>query len=141
MAHFIRETCIGCTACVKVCPTKAISGERQQLHVIAPELCIDCGACTMACPVECIENELGEILPRIRKRTDWPKPVIDPVNCTGCQFCVDVCPFHCLELEGDAFQSVAVLVDSKSCVGCGLCEEVCAKDAIDVRFPNGEQVA
>jgi len=54
---------------------------------------------------------------------------------------VDICPFHCLELEGDAFQSVAVLVDSKSCVGCGLCEEVCAKDAIDVRFPSGEQVA
>ncbi|MDW8047511.1 MAG: 4Fe-4S binding protein, partial [Chloroflexota bacterium] len=45
MAYSIIETCIGCTACTKRCPTNAISGERNQLHVIDPTLCIDCGAC------------------------------------------------------------------------------------------------
>ena len=31
------DKCIGCTACARQCPVKAISGERQQTHVIDPE--------------------------------------------------------------------------------------------------------
>ena len=50
MAYKIIETCIGCTACVKRCPTSAITGARDQLHMIDPDLCIDCGACGHACP-------------------------------------------------------------------------------------------
>ena len=52
MPHYIDEKCIGCTACVSVCPTEAISGERKQLHYIDPKLCIDCDACVEACPVD-----------------------------------------------------------------------------------------
>ena len=54
MAFRIIETCIGCTACVKRCPTDAITGERKGLHIIWPELCIDCGACGPVCPVDAI---------------------------------------------------------------------------------------
>ena len=50
MAFRIIETCIGCTACVKRCPTDAITGERKGLHIISPELCIDCGACGAGLP-------------------------------------------------------------------------------------------
>lgn len=54
-AYVIDEaTCIGCTACIRVCPTEAISGERKQPHVIEPELCISCGACADKCPVGAI---------------------------------------------------------------------------------------
>jgi len=48
------ETCIGCTACTRVCPTGAISGERKQPHVINSQLCISCGACAEKCPVGAI---------------------------------------------------------------------------------------
>lgn len=135
MAHFITDTCIGCTACVRVCPTDAISGERKELHVIDPDLCIDCGACENACPVECIENAHGVKLPRIAKRADWPKPVVSEELCTGCHFCVDVCPFDCLELTGPQMMGIAELVKPMQCVACYQCEEVCAKGAIQVLPP------
>jgi len=46
------EACDGCHACVKVCPTDAITGERKSLHTLSQEACISCGACYDACPVE-----------------------------------------------------------------------------------------
>lgn len=49
-----QEACIGCTACVRVCPTGAISGERKKPHVIQPEVCISCGICAGKCPVKAI---------------------------------------------------------------------------------------
>ena len=38
MTYTIIETCIGCTACTKKCPVEAITGLRDELHVIDPEL-------------------------------------------------------------------------------------------------------
>jgi len=137
LAHTINERCIGCTACVGVCPTSAISGQRKQIHWIDPQLCIDCDACVRVCPVLAIADQFGQYKPRIPKRADWPKPVIDPVACTGCEFCVDICPFDCLTLAGDGpFFGTAVLVRPNACVGCQECEEVCAKGAILVLLPG-----
>ncbi len=42
------EHCIGCIACAKVCPTKAIR-VRDDVAGVLSELCIDCGACVRAC--------------------------------------------------------------------------------------------
>ena len=42
VAYTIVDTCIGCTACTKRCPTNAITGTRNVVHVIDPTLCIDC---------------------------------------------------------------------------------------------------
>ncbi|NPV92901.1 MAG: NADH-quinone oxidoreductase subunit NuoF [Firmicutes bacterium] len=44
-----NEKCKGCTACVKACPVKCISGEIKQPHRIDQEKCIRCGACYRAC--------------------------------------------------------------------------------------------
>ena len=49
-----EAVCIGCTACLRICPTGAISGARKHPHVIDPELCISCGACAVKCPVKAI---------------------------------------------------------------------------------------
>ena len=54
VAYKIIETCIGCTACTKRCPTEAITGTRNEIHQIDPDLCIDCGACVPVCPVSAI---------------------------------------------------------------------------------------
>ncbi|MDM7916172.1 MAG: [Fe-Fe] hydrogenase large subunit C-terminal domain-containing protein [Candidatus Eisenbacteria bacterium] len=46
-----RQACIGCVACCRACPTKAIR-VRDGLAVIKRELCIDCGECIRICPQE-----------------------------------------------------------------------------------------
>ncbi len=43
------ETCTGCTLCARDCPTKAISGERKQPHVVNESLCVKCGKCFTVC--------------------------------------------------------------------------------------------
>jgi NADH-quinone oxidoreductase subunit F/NADP-reducing hydrogenase subunit HndC len=48
------EACTGCGACVTVCPTGAVSGEKDCLHALDPEQCIKCGACREVCPQEAI---------------------------------------------------------------------------------------
>ena len=50
----IADKCTGCTVCAKICPSKAITGERKQLHVIDQELCIKCGSCYLKCKFEAI---------------------------------------------------------------------------------------
>ncbi len=56
LIHFsINENCTGCGACVKVCPEKAIKGERKQQHVIDAGLCSRCGSCKGVCAFDAIE--------------------------------------------------------------------------------------
>ena len=44
-----EEKCTGCTACARVCPTDAASGEKKQPHKIDQNKCIKCGMCLDAC--------------------------------------------------------------------------------------------
>ena len=44
-----EDRCIGCTSCLKVCPTEAIRVREGKAKII-PERCIDCGECIKICP-------------------------------------------------------------------------------------------
>ena len=58
--------CIGCTLCLKACPTDAILGLNKQMHTVIEPHCTGCELCVPVCPVDCIAlvNATGE-------RTGW----------------------------------------------------------------------
>ena len=58
--------CIGCTLCIKACPTDAIVGANKLMHTVIEPWCTGCELCIPVCPVDCIqlENASGE-------RTGW----------------------------------------------------------------------
>jgi electron transport complex protein RnfB len=58
--------CIGCTLCIKACPTDAILGSHKLMHTVIEPYCTGCELCVPVCPVDCIslENVTGT-------RTGW----------------------------------------------------------------------
>jgi len=55
-----EQKCIGCTHCMKVCPTEAIR-LRNGLAVIDKVRCVDCGQCMRACPAKAIFIEQDDL--------------------------------------------------------------------------------
>lgn len=58
------DFCIGCSHCIKVCPTEAlrVSGGKALLYA---EWCIDCGRCFRVCPsraIRVVDDDLDDIL-------------------------------------------------------------------------------
>ena len=49
--------CIGCTLCIKVCPTDAILGTHKRMHTVIEPYCTGCELCVPVCPVDCISLE------------------------------------------------------------------------------------
>ncbi|HHV50970.1 MAG TPA: NADH-quinone oxidoreductase subunit NuoF [Clostridiales bacterium] len=52
--EIVADKCRGCTACKRVCPANAISGEVKQPHVIDKSACLKCGACIEKCKFDAI---------------------------------------------------------------------------------------
>lgn len=48
------STCVGCGACVGVCPSGALSQGADGKAVCDENVCVDCGACVGTCPTSSI---------------------------------------------------------------------------------------
>ena len=54
VAFIDEQICIGCTACIKVCPMDCIIGASKLMHTVIIDQCTGCDLCIPACPVDCI---------------------------------------------------------------------------------------
>ena len=54
-AEIDQSVCIGCTKCIKPCPTAAIVGFKKRNHFVIASDCTGCGLCVDYCPVDCIQ--------------------------------------------------------------------------------------
>lgn len=133
MAYFITQNCQGCQACVRNCPTEAISGVRREVHLIDPLKCIDCGTCGRVCPYDAVNKPDGAVATRV-KRSEWDRPSFDYRTCISCGLCITVCPVSCLDLDDPTHrklpEGLPYLKVPLACVGCGFCESVCPVGAI-----------
>lgn len=70
-AHVTEAICIGCSKCIKQCPTDAIVGAAKQIHSVLMEACTGCGSCEENCPTTAIR-----LLPQpaTLDRWNWPLP-------------------------------------------------------------------
>ncbi len=56
----IDETkCMGCEACLDVCPRNVIALEEDIARLVRPDDCLECGACQMNCAFSAISLRTG----------------------------------------------------------------------------------
>ncbi|TVZ38772.1 electron transport complex protein RnfB [Alteromonadaceae bacterium 2753L.S.0a.02] len=71
VASINDELCVGCTKCLKACPTDAVVGANGQIHVVIAGACTGCKKCYEACPEDCISMDHE---PDDLNTWHWPKP-------------------------------------------------------------------
>ena len=132
MAYFILDSCIGCTNCLTICPSQAITGEKKERHKINTNSCIECGACGRVCPAKAVEDNFGVMAQWIKKQ-DWKKPLFNLKTCMSCGICLDTCPAGALDANLQKVGSRHVfpfLLEESVCMGCGFCAADCPVEAI-----------
>jgi len=66
LAVIDENWCIGCTLCIKACPTDAIFGANKRMHTVIAPHCTGCELCIPVCPVDCIT-----LIPASGSATGW----------------------------------------------------------------------
>ena len=134
MSFFITESCTGCTVCLSICPSHAISGDKKQQHTISEPVCIDCGACGRVCPADAVANPFGRIVSKISKK-EWDKPVFNLDLCMSCTICLETCPVNAIDMalqKKEDFHTYPILARESDCIGCGFCADECPVDAVSL---------
>jgi ferredoxin len=143
MSYNITESCSGCTACAKICPVFAISGERNEKHLIKEKRCVDCGVCGRICPKNAVTDNFGKACVSV-KRSQWPKPVIDAEECSACSICVHDCTTSALRITKPKFKGDikvhAELYQPQKCTGCGICGSRCPLGAVKMAMQGAIQI-
>ena len=105
-----EDRCVGCVACSKTCPTRAIRVRDDKMH-IDPATCIDCGACIRECGYDAVRARTSS--PSDLKRFAFTVAI--PSTTIYTQFGPDFAPYDvagALVANGfDAFYDVSWMCD------------------------------
>jgi Fe-S-cluster-containing hydrogenase component 2 len=83
-AEYKLAVCTQCGECIDVCPTQALSRNKQGVVRVNKRLCIGCLSCVGFCPILTMYYYEGD-------------PV--PFKCIACGLCAKDCPTGCLSIE------------------------------------------
>ena len=72
-----KDLCVGCTNCIKRCPTQAIRVRAGKAQIIS-ERCIDCGECVRVCPhhAKKARHDGLEMLDKFKYTVALPAPAL-----------------------------------------------------------------
>jgi MauM/NapG family ferredoxin protein len=143
----ILQKCIRCAACVRACPTGALSPavaeaglEGVWSPILIPRLgyCdYSCNACGQVCPMEAIppltlEVKRQQVIGVAQINQDRCLPWAEDTDCIVCE---EMCPLpekavwlEQAEVTGDDGTTRTILlphVERGKCIGCGICEYKC----------------
>ena len=131
---FARK-CVGCQACVRVCPGECLRFSRQlrsfgqiELDFLRGYCLIECGfRCARVCPTGAISQMKGLERRHVHLgAASWhPERCLrhrEGIACTACQ---RKCPVGAIRLVSVEGAPAVLSVDADRCVGCGACEHVC----------------
>lgn len=62
-----RDLCVGCSTCIKWCPSKAITLKNEKA-VIDSSLCVGCGECILSCPEKAIKIPWDESARNVQEK-------------------------------------------------------------------------
>ena len=82
--HSVRlddEKCVGCTNCIKRCPTEAIRVRNKKAYIIS-DRCIDCGECIRVCP----QHAKYAVMERLEETTKYKDNIALPAPALYGQF-------------------------------------------------------
>ncbi len=83
-AEWNMAVCNQCGQCIAVCPTQALSRDKQGVVRLKKELCVGCLSCVGFCPT----------------LTFYVHPdYVEPIKCIACGLCTKECPTGAITIE------------------------------------------
>jgi Fe-S-cluster-containing hydrogenase component 2 len=83
-AEWGMAVCTQCGDCIEVCPTEALSRDRQGVVRLNKKLCVGCLSCVGFCPNHTMY---------------YHSDYVEPIKCISCALCTKQCPTEALTIE------------------------------------------